>query len=135
MKTLADATLQGTAIAIATDPLARTDTLLAVERATDATSRLLIALPAGADRAQARPFLDVFAHLDAPSTEIVVATDDALAGPLGARLPWAKGKASIDGKATAFVCAGDACTAARDAADLAKRLATPTPYPQGAPKK
>lgn len=133
-RTLAETTIEGDALGLAQDPLSRTEMLLAVERTTDAPKRVVVALPAGADRALARPLLAPLSRTFAPSTALIVATDDALAGPIGAEVAWAKDKQSTQSKPTAFVCARDACKSTHDAGELAKWLGAATPYPK-APSK
>jgi hypothetical protein len=121
----AEATLRAFAAPIEEYPSSFEHLLVAVDLLTDAPREVAIVLPAGSGAMDpaARPLLDVLRRVYAPHLSLVVASEEALAGPLGEQVTWARGKPTRGGKATAYVCERGSCKLpTSDPAQLAIQL-------------
>ncbi len=124
----AETTLRAFAGPLAQRPASLDQMLLAVEFRAAQPKEIAIVLPDASPAASraAAPLLDVLRTTFAPDRVLVVAPQAALAGELGARVPWAKNKPAKGGKARAYVCRRGACELPTgDPAVFRRQLAQP----------
>jgi uncharacterized protein YyaL (SSP411 family) len=96
--------------------------LLGVEFMRSRRQQIAIILPSGAEREQARPWLDIVAHSFNPHRVLVVASESA-GQPLTDLVPWVAGKPAMRGQVTAYVCWQGACELpAMNPAEFARQL-------------
>jgi uncharacterized protein YyaL (SSP411 family) len=126
----AETTLRAFARALEARPLALEQMLLALDWSTDSVKEIAIVVPEGrgALASAARPLLDVLAHGFVPNAVSVVASQQDLGAELSALIPWARDKALLNGRATAYVCEHAACKLpTNDPATFAAQLAQAKP--------
>ena len=90
------------------NPLALTETLLAVDYANDEAREIAIVWPGDATMASAAPLLDVLRRTFVPNRAIAAACESEVAA-LGALVPWIADKSALDGRPTAYVCVHGRC--------------------------
>jgi uncharacterized protein len=90
------------------NPLALTETLLAVDYATDEAREIAIVWPRDTTIASAVPLLDVLRRTFVPNRAIAAACETDVAA-LGALVPWIADKPALDGRPTAYVCVHGRC--------------------------
>jgi uncharacterized protein len=113
--------------AVAAEPAASPDLLLAVDWRTD--TPLEIALVAPSRREELRPFVEVLGRTFAPSKVVMAGTEEELAA-LAGTVPWLAEKKALGGKATAYVCLKGVCKLpARDPETFARQIAAAQPLP------
>jgi hypothetical protein len=107
----AETTLRAFATTLAERPWALDQMLLGLDFMLDEALEIAIVVPATTTggAADPAPLLDVLRRSFVPNHVLVVAGEQALAGPLGAKVPWAKGKPARGGRARAYVCVRGAC--------------------------
>ncbi|HEY8146200.1 MAG TPA: thioredoxin domain-containing protein [Kofleriaceae bacterium] len=123
----ADRLLAAAAGAVAAEPAASPDLLLAVDWRTDVP--LEIVLVAKGDREELAPFRAVLARTFLPNRVILAGTEAELA-ELAAAAPLVADKKAIGGRATAYVCLKGACKLpTRDPAVFEKQIRAVQPLP------
>ena len=123
----ADRLFAAAAGAVAAEPAASPDLLLAVDWRTDVP--LEIVLVAAASRAELLPFVEVLGRAFVPNKVVMAGTEEELAR-LAATVPWLAEKKAIGGKATAYVCLKGACKLpTRDPAVFEKQIRAVQPLP------
>ncbi|HEU5060851.1 MAG TPA: hypothetical protein VFU21_30180, partial [Kofleriaceae bacterium] len=113
--------------AVAAEPAASPDLLLALDWRTD--TPLEIALVAAKSREELRPFVDVLGRTFAPNKVVLAGTEEELAR-LAGTVPWLAEKKALGGRPTAYVCLKGVCKLpARDPDTFAKQIAAARPLP------
>ncbi|MBL8678521.1 MAG: thioredoxin domain-containing protein [Myxococcales bacterium] len=106
----AERTMRAFSALVARRPLAMDHLLLALDWHTRGAREVVIVVrEGGALSGDARPFLAALERSLVPSVALVVATEAALAGALGERVPFARGKTLVEGRPTAYVCERGLC--------------------------
>ncbi len=107
----AERTIRAFSSLLSRRPLALDHMLLALDWMTRPAREVVIVVRegSGALSAEARPFLAALERSIVPNVALVVATEEALSGALGERVPWARGKTRVDDRATAYVCERGVC--------------------------
>jgi len=90
------------------NPLALTETLLALDYVSDEAREIAIVWPGDASAASARPLLDIVARTFVPNRAIAAASATDVAA-LGRLVPFIADKIAIDGRPTAYVCVHGRC--------------------------
>jgi len=107
-RAIADRALASLSGPLLENPLALTETLLAVDYATDEAREIAIVWPRDATIASAAPLLDVVRRTFVPNRAIAAACETDVAA-LGALVPWIADKPALDGRPTAYVCVHGRC--------------------------
>jgi len=111
------------------NPLALTETLLAVDYANDEAREIAIVWPGDATMASAAPLLDVLRRTFVPNRAIAAACESEVAA-LGALVPWIADKSALDGRPTAYVCVHGRCDLpVHEPEELVASLARARPRP------
>ncbi|MES1165463.1 MAG: thioredoxin domain-containing protein [Verrucomicrobiota bacterium] len=120
-RAVADRALASLAPALAENPLALAEALLAVEYTSGKPKEIAVVWPPGGE-APAKPLLDVLRTTFVPQRALVTA-DETTARALAPLVPWLADKPALDGRTTAYVCVEGRCDLpATDAASLRARL-------------
>jgi uncharacterized protein YyaL (SSP411 family) len=115
-RAIAERAFTSLAPALAENPLALSEALLAVEYAAAEPKEIACVWPAGGD---ATPLLEVLRATFIPHRALVAA-DEPTARGLASLIPWLADKPALDGRATGYVCVQGRCDLpARDAPALA----------------
>jgi uncharacterized protein YyaL (SSP411 family) len=126
-RTIAGRALASLAGPLGENPLALTETLLAVDYATDEAREIAIVWPRDATIAGAAPLLDVLRRTFVPNRAIAAACETDVAA-LGTLVPWIADKPALDGRPTAYVCVHGRCDLpVHEPEALAASLARPRP--------
>jgi uncharacterized protein YyaL (SSP411 family) len=125
-RAVADRALAALAGPLASNPLALTEALLALDYATDEPREIAIVLPHGGHLRDAAPLAAVLRRTFIPNRALAAAAEDDL--PALARLaPFAADKVAVDGRPTAYVCRRGRCELPVTEPDaLAAQLAPPS---------
>jgi uncharacterized protein YyaL (SSP411 family) len=107
-RSIADRALASLSGPLHENPLALTETLLAVDYATDEPREIAIVWPRGSAMASAGPLLDVLRRTFVPSRAIAAACESEIAS-LGALVPWIAERPALGGRPTAYVCVYGRC--------------------------
>ncbi len=107
-RTVAERALAALSAPLSENPLALTETLLAVDYATDEAREIAIVWPRGSAMASAAPLLDLLRRTFVPSRAIAAACETDVAA-LGLLVPWIADKRALDGRPTAYVCVQGRC--------------------------
>ena len=128
-RAVADRALGNLAAPLASNPLALTEALLALDFATDEPREIAIVLPRGAELRDAAPLTAVLRRAFVPNRALACAAEGDLAA-LARLAPFAADKVAVDGLPTAYVCRRGRCELpVTDPDALAAQLSPP---PQGA---
>jgi uncharacterized protein len=126
-RVIAERALAGLSGVLTENPLALTETLLAVDYATDEAREIAVVWPRDATIASAAPLLDVLRRTFVPNRAIAAACETDVAA-LGALVPWIVDKSALDGRPTAYVCLHGRCDLpVHQPEALAAALARPRP--------
>jgi uncharacterized protein YyaL (SSP411 family) len=126
-RVIAERALTSLSGALTENPLALTETLLAVDYATDEAREIAIVWPRDATIADAAPLLDVLRRSFVPNRAIAAACETEVAA-LGALVPWIADKPALEGRPTAYVCVHGRCDLpVHEPEALAASLARPRP--------
>jgi hypothetical protein len=107
-RTIAERALVSLAGPLTENPLALTETLLALDYFTDEAKEIAVVWPRDAGAAGARPLLDVLARTFVPNRALAGACQADV--PALARLaPFVADKIALDGRPTAYVCVQGRC--------------------------
>ena len=107
-RTIAGRALASLSGPLGENPLALTETLLAVDYATDEAREIAVVWPRDATVASAAPLLDVLRRTFVPNRAIAATCETDVAA-LGALVPWIADKPALDGRPTAYVCVHGRC--------------------------
>jgi uncharacterized protein len=107
-RAIADRAFAGLSGALRENPLALTETLLALDYASDEAREIAVVWPAGATPAAAQPLIDVLRCTFVPNRAIAAASETDVA-ELGRLVPFIADKIAIDGRPTAYVCVHGRC--------------------------
>ena len=107
-RAIADRALASLSGPLHENPLALTETLLAVDYATDEPREIAVVWPRGSAMASAAPLLDVLRRTFVPNRAIAAGCETDVAS-LGALVPWIAGRPALDGRPTAYVCVHGRC--------------------------
>ncbi len=126
---VADRALASLSGSLTENPLALTETLLAVDYATDEAREIAVVWPRGSAMASAAPLLDLLRRTFVPNRAIAAAGETEVAA-LGALVPWIADKPALDGRPTAYVCVHGRCDLpVHEPEALAASLARTRPVP------
>jgi uncharacterized protein YyaL (SSP411 family) len=126
-RAIAERALTGLSGPLGENPLALTETLLAVDYADDEAREIAIVWPREATIADAAPLLDVLRRSFVPNRAIAAASETDAAA-LAQLVPWLADKPALEGRPTAYVCVQGRCDLpVREPAALAASLARPRP--------
>ena len=107
-RAVADRAFASLSGALRDNPLALTETLLALDYASDEAREIAVVWPRGATSATAEPLLEVLRGTFIPNRAIAAASETDVA-PLGRLVPFIADKIAIDGRPTAYVCVHGRC--------------------------
>jgi uncharacterized protein YyaL (SSP411 family) len=111
------------------NPLALTETLLAVDYATDEPREIAVVWPRGSTMASAAALFNVLRRTFVPNRAISAACETDVAS-LGALVPWIAERPALDGQPTAYVCVHGRCDLpVHEPKALAATLARAQPRP------
>ncbi|HTB57254.1 MAG TPA: thioredoxin domain-containing protein [Polyangia bacterium] len=126
-RAIAERALTSSSGALTENPLALTETLLAVDYADDEAREVAIVWPRDATIADAAPLLDVLRRSFVPNRAIAAACETEVAA-LGALVPWIADKPALQDRPTAYVCVHGRCDLPiHEPEALAASLARPRP--------
>jgi len=126
-RAIAERALTSSSGALTENPLALTETLLAVDYADDEAREISIVWPRDATIADAAPLLDVLRRSFVPNRAIAAACETEVAA-LGALVPWIADKPALQDRPTAYVCVHGRCDLPiHEPEALAASLARPRP--------
>jgi uncharacterized protein len=128
-RVIAERALASLAGPLMENPLALTETLLAVDYTTDEAREIAIVWPRGSAMASAAPLLDLLRRRFVPNRAIAAACETDVAA-LGALVPWIADKPALEGRPTAYVCVHGRCDLpVHEPEALAASLARARPLP------
>ncbi|HMC94359.1 MAG TPA: thioredoxin domain-containing protein, partial [Polyangia bacterium] len=107
-RAIADRAFASLSGALRENPLALTETLLALDYAGDEAREIAVVWPAGATPAVAEALLDVFRRTFVPNRAIAAASETDVA-ELGRLVPFIADRIAIDDRPTAYVCVHGRC--------------------------
>jgi uncharacterized protein len=107
-RAIADRAFASLSGALRENPLALTETLLALDYAGDEAREIAVVWPAGATPAVAQPLLDVLRRTFVPNRAIAAASETDVA-ELGRLVPFIADRIAIDDRPTAYVCVHGRC--------------------------
>jgi uncharacterized protein YyaL (SSP411 family) len=107
-RAIADRALASLSGALRENPLAFTETLLALDYTGDEAREIAVVWPAGATAAAAEALLDVLRRTFVPNRAIAAASETDVA-ELGRLVPFIADKIAIDDRPTAYVCVHGRC--------------------------
>jgi len=124
---IAEGALRWYAPALAEQPVALAEMLLALDAVTDPPREVVLVWPAGAPAPE--PFLDVLRRTFLPNRALTGASEGPALARLARLAPVAEGRVAVSGKPTAYVCERGACRLpAISPEKLAEQLRPVRPY-------
>ena len=107
-RALAERALVGLSGPLTENPLALTETLIALDYFTDEAKEIAVVWPRDAGATAARPLFDVLARTFVPNRAIAGASESDVPA-LGRLAPFVADKVALDGRPTAYVCVQGRC--------------------------
>jgi uncharacterized protein YyaL (SSP411 family) len=125
---VADRALGSVGAVLASQPLALSEMLLALDHRSDLAREIALVLPPGDAPDPQSPLLQALARTFVPNRALAIAPEGS---DLAARVPFFAGKVAVAGRATAYVCEQGRCDLPTDDPEILRRqLSVARPYPQ-----